>query len=136
MTFLLLRGNRIVGYFDLTMGSVLRSEATPKLVRGLPATPVGAVLLTRLAVDAEHQGQGLGAFLLAEALRKAVVAGDPAGARLVVVVAADETGARFYAHHGFAHHGFAHHGFVAAEYPQRLYRRVKDIRASLEAALH
>ena len=126
-TFLLVHGgegakNRVVGYFSLTMGSVLRAEAPPKLVRGLPAYPVGMVLLARLAVDRNEQGQGLGALLLAEALRKTVAAGEAAAARLVVVDAIDDEAAKFYVHHGF---------IAAPGHPLRLYRRMKDIRASL-----
>jgi len=126
-TFLLVRGgegagNRVAGYFSLTMGSVLRAEAPPRLIRGLPAYPVGMVLLARLAVDRSEQGKGLGALLLAEALRKAVAAGEAAAARLVVVDAIDDEAAKFYAHHGF---------IAAPGHPLRLCRRMRDIRASL-----
>lgn len=123
-TFLLIRGRQVVGYFSLTMGSVLREEAPAGLVRGMPGYPVGMVLLARLAVDRRHQGQGLGALLLTEALRKALTAGESAAARLVVVDAIDEQAADFYRHHGF---------LPAPEHPLRLYRRIKDIRASLES---
>ncbi|MGA3220325.1 MAG: GNAT family N-acetyltransferase [Acidimicrobiales bacterium] len=123
-TFVLVQGGRVVGCFSLTMGSVLRSEAPGKLVRGLPSYPVGMVLLARLAVHSASQGRGLGALLLAEALRKAVIAGEAAAARLVVVDAIDEEAARFYARHGF---------IAVPEHPSRLYRRMKDIRMSLEA---
>lgn len=75
------------------MGSVPREDAPARLVRGLPAYPVGMVLLARLAVDRRHQGSGLGGTLVAEALRKAVAAGE-AAARLVVVDAIDENAAR------------------------------------------
>ena len=86
---------------------------------------VGMVLLARLAVDRAYRGRGLGSLLLAEALRKAVAAGEAAAARLVVVDAIDEQAARFYAHHGFV---------PAPEHQLRLYRRMKDIRLSLEVA--
>ena len=76
-TFVLVGGERVLGYFSLTMGSVHRAEAPPALVRGLPGYPVGMVLLARLAVDARVQGQNLGSLLLAEALRKAVVPARP-----------------------------------------------------------
>lgn len=125
-TFLLIDEIHILGYFSLTMGSVLRSEAPPSLVRGLPGYPTGMVLLARLAVNADHQGQGLGGWLLADALRKAVVAGEAAAARLVVVDAIDAEAVRFYAHHGF---------LAVPEHPLRLYRRMKDIRLSLEKQL-
>jgi len=41
----------------------------------MPAFPVGIALLARLAVDQPQQGRGVGAMLLAEALRMAVAAG-------------------------------------------------------------
>jgi GNAT superfamily N-acetyltransferase len=125
-TFILTRDDRVLGYFSLTMGSVRRQDAPASLVRGLPAYPVGMVLLARLAVDRTEQGKGLGASLLAEALRKAVSAGEAAAARLVVVDAIDDAAVAFYERHGFV---------AAPEHPDRLYRRVKDVRASLEGAV-
>jgi predicted N-acetyltransferase YhbS len=83
------------------------------------------VLLARLAVQRLQQGEGHGALLLTEALRKAVAAGEPAAARLVVVDAIDDRAAAFYAHHGFV---------ATPEHPLRLHWRMKDIRASLGAA--
>ncbi len=123
-TFVATRSGRVVGYFSLTMGSVLRAEAPTKLVRGMPAHPVGMVLLARLAVDRSEQGRGVGAMLLAEALRKAVAAGEAAAARLTVVDAVDEEAAAFYQRYGFVR---------APEHQLRLYRRMKDIRASLDS---
>ncbi len=68
-TFVLAGDDRIVGYFSLTMGSVLRADAPAKLVRGLPAYLVGMVLVARLAFHRNEQGRGIGALLLAEPLR-------------------------------------------------------------------
>lgn len=121
-TFVLVRRDRVVGYFSLTMGSVLRADAPAKLVRGLPAYPIGMVLLARLAVDASEQGKGMGALLLTEALRKAIAAGDAAAARFVVVDAVDDAAVAFYKRYGFA---------PAPEHDRRLYGRMKDIRSSL-----
>lgn len=123
-TFVLVGHDGVIGYLSLTMGSVRRADAPARLVRAMPAYPVGMVLLARLAVHRLHQGEGHGALLLAEALRKAVAAGEAAAARLVVVDAIDDEAATFYAHHGFV---------AAPEHPMRLYRRMKDIRASLTA---
>lgn len=122
-TFVVTRNDQVVSYFSLTMGSVLRHDAPAKLVRGLPAYPIGMVLLARLAVDRREQGQGLGGTLLAEAARKALVAGEAAAARLLVVDAVDENAARFYERHGFIR---------TPELPLRLHRRMKDVRASLK----
>ncbi len=122
-TFLITEDGRIIGYFSLTMGSVRREEAPRRLTRGMPGYPVGMVLVARLAVDRSEQGKGRGALLLAEALRKAVAAGEAAAARLVVVDAIDEQAASFYQRHGF---------FPTPDHPLRLYRRMSDIRASLD----
>jgi predicted N-acetyltransferase YhbS len=123
-TFVVCRsGRRIVGSYSLTMGAVRMTEAPRKLVRGLPGYPIGMVLLARLAIDRKEQGTGLGAELLADALRRALHAGESAAARLVVVDALDDQAARFYQRFGF---------ISAPEHPLRLFRRIKDIRASLQ----
>lgn len=121
-TFLLVDGERTIGYFSLTMGSVRRKDAPARLVRGMPGYPVGMVLLARLAVDRAQQGRGFGGLLLAEALRRAVAAGENAAARLLVVDAVDAATAAFYERWGF---------IEAPEQPLRLFRRLSDIRASL-----
>jgi len=124
-TFVAVRAGRVVGYTSLTMGSVRRSDAPARLVRGLPGYPVGMVLIARLAVDRAEQGTGLGTRLLADALRMAVLAGESVAARLIAVDAIDEQAARFYRQHGFTD---------TLDHRLRLYRRMKDVRASLEQA--
>ncbi len=83
------------------------------------------VLIARLAVDKREQGAGLGTRLLADALRMAVLAGESVGARLVVVDALNEPAAGFYRRHGFTE---------SLDHSLRLYRRMKDIRASMRPA--
>lgn len=124
-TFVVVRRGRVAGYVSLTMGSVQRTDPPARLVRRLPAYPVGMVLIARLAVDRDEQHAGLGARLLADALRMAVVAGDAVAARLVVVDAIDERAGQFYRRHGFT---------ASLDHPLRLYRRMKDVRAGLELA--
>ena len=53
----------------------------------------------RLAVSSAHQGLGLGAAMLANALQRAASADIAAYA--FVVDAKDDQAARFYLHHGF-----------------------------------
>ena len=124
-TIVVVGDNRVVGYVSLTMGSVQRADAPQQLVRGMPGYPVGMVLIARLAVDKREQGAGLGTRLFADALRVAVLAGESVAARLVVVDALDEQAAGFYRRHGFTD---------TLDRPLRLYRRMKDIRASFEPA--
>ncbi len=93
---------RIAGYFTLCAYG-LAPGAVPEAARKLiPRYPmVSATLLGRLAVDVQFQGQGLGAVLLAKALRSAYENAAQVGSSMVVVDALDERAARFYAAHGF-----------------------------------
>jgi GNAT superfamily N-acetyltransferase len=125
-TFVVVKSKLVVAYVSLTMGSVQRADAPVRLVRGLPAYSVGMVLIARLAVDRGEQGKGLGARLLADALRMAIIAGEAAAARLVVVDAINESAATFY----------RHHGFTSDLGELRLYRRMKDVRASLQESVN
>ncbi|WP_367268140.1 GNAT family N-acetyltransferase [uncultured Thiohalocapsa sp.] len=63
-----------MAYYSLSAGS-LDAEALPEAYRRrLPRYPVPVVLLRRLAVATPHQGQGIGAILLANALRRVAAA--------------------------------------------------------------
>ncbi len=91
---------QIAGYYTLASASVLLADLPETLAKKLPRYPsVPAVRMGRLAVDQSFKGEGLGAALLADALRRAVTAEIAAYA--FVVDAKDEAAASFYAHHGF-----------------------------------
>ena len=64
------QGNeRLAGYFSLTTTSLEREVVVNiESLNKLPHFPVPGVLLTRLAVDQRLQGQGLGKYLLEEAV--------------------------------------------------------------------
>ena len=62
---------------------------------------VPVVLLGRLAVDQSNQGQGLGAFLLIDALRRALHISEQVGIRAVEVDAIDDSAHAFYLKFGF-----------------------------------
>jgi len=122
-TYLALTDTALAGYFSLTTGSVRRESAPSRYTRGMPRHPIPTILIARLAVDRPHQGQQLGGRLLAEALRLAVAASDSAAARLVVVDAIDDQAAAFYRRYGF---------IDVPENPRRLFRKISDIRRTLE----
>jgi len=61
----------VVGYFTLAPHVIGRAELSDKVGRG-DLNEIPAILLARLALDAKHQGQGLGAELLVDALSRAV----------------------------------------------------------------
>jgi GNAT superfamily N-acetyltransferase len=93
---------RIAGFFTLAAASVERAQITSGDLARLPAFPVPAVLLARLAVHRAVQGQGLGTWLFDEALTKTLVlaAAGPIGFRVLVTDAKDERAKRFYEQRG------------------------------------
>ena len=94
--------DRVVGYYTLVAAQLEHGQATDAVRRGLSKHfPIPVVLLARLAIDARRQGVGLGAALLADALRRAVRAADEVGIRAVLVDAIDASAASFYARFGF-----------------------------------
>jgi ribosomal protein S18 acetylase RimI-like enzyme len=122
-TYLAVHGETVAGYVSLTTGSVRPEDAPKRLARGMPRYPIGTILIARLAVDVSYQGRHLGSRLLAEGLRRAVAASDAAAARLVVVDAIDDDAVGFYRRWGF---------IDAPDNPRRLYRKMSDVRASLQ----
>ncbi len=118
-TYVLCRGDRVVGYYALAMSSVAHAGAPARLRRGMPE-PVPVVLLARLAVDRAERGTGLGGDLLVDALRRCVRGAREFGARAVVVDAIDEDAAAFY----------RHFDFMELE-SSRLWRRISDVARAL-----
>lgn len=93
---------QICGYFTLCSYGLAPGSVPDEARRHIPRYPqVSATLLGRLAVHQEMQGCGLGAILLAEALRKAYENAYVVGSSMVVVDAIDEQAAKFYTAHGF-----------------------------------
>ncbi|CAM3397722.1 Acetyltransferase (GNAT) domain-containing protein [Paracoccus aminovorans] len=94
-TYVVCAGNRVVGYFCISAGSVERNAAPGKVRRNAPdLIPVS--IIGRLAVSLDHAGKGLGADLLSDALRRIAVASQSIGIGAVLVQAKDEAAKRFY----------------------------------------
>jgi len=100
-TYVLANGNRVLGYYALTPAAVNRQELPARHAKGMPAHPVGVILLARLAVDGSLQGQGYGRALMADAAIRTLQAADLVGARAMLVHARDERAAGFYECLGF-----------------------------------
>jgi len=95
------RSQRIVGYYSIAAGSVLREAVPTRIAKGLANHPVPVLLLTRLAVDRSEKGKGLGGALLKDALMRMAQAADIVGARAVLVHAIDTEAGAFYRHFNF-----------------------------------
>jgi predicted N-acetyltransferase YhbS len=95
-------GERVVGFYALAAASVSPEEATERLIKGQPKhQSVPVVLIGRLAVALDDQGNQLGRSLLQDALLRSASAADSIGARAVVVHAISDDAARFYERFGF-----------------------------------
>lgn len=93
--------NTIAGYYTLAVGSVVGPRLPPDLARGLPGYAIPVVLLGRLAIDQNYQGQRLGEALLLEAFAKAREVAEIAGAYALQVDALHDKAAAFYKKYGF-----------------------------------
>ncbi len=94
-TFVVCAGERVVVYVCISAGAVERSEALGALRRNAPER-VPVSIIGRLAVSRSHSGRGLGADLLADALRRIAAASRDIGIAAVLVQAKSEEARRFY----------------------------------------
>jgi len=100
-TFVALDEANVAGYYSLTVGQVDALEAPERIRHGMGGYPIPVVLLARLAVDRRYQGQGIGAGLLQDAIRRALVIAEQAGIRALLTHPLDEDARRFYLGFGF-----------------------------------
>jgi GNAT superfamily N-acetyltransferase len=91
----------VQGYYDISSHRVSFDALPEDQAKGLPRIDVPVILLGRLAVDGSVQGQGLGAHLLIDALRRAQHVANLVGIRAVEVDAIDDSVRRFYLKYGF-----------------------------------
>jgi GNAT superfamily N-acetyltransferase len=95
-------GTRIHGYYTLLSYGIDVGELPVAVAKKLPRYRlIPATLLGRLAVDQTFQGQGMGEFLLMDALHRALVQSAEIAAAAVVVDAINDGAIRFYRHFGF-----------------------------------
>ncbi len=93
--------NQVLGYYSLSSARIEFEELPPELSQQLPAYPIPAALIARLAVDESTQGEGLGARLLIDALRRILSASEEIAVKVVLVDALDQSAKDFYQHYGF-----------------------------------
>ncbi len=100
-TFVAMDGTNVAGYYSLTLGQVDALEAPERIRHGMGGYPIPVVLLGRLAVDRRYRGQGIGAGLLRDAIRRAFAIAEHAGVRALLTHPLDEEARRFYLGFGF-----------------------------------
>ena len=121
-TYAGLSGETIIGYYTLVVGEVAYEQAADRLRKGLARHPVPVMVLARLAVASRHQGKGIGAGLLKDAMMRTRQAADIAGIRALVVHAKDDPARAFYERYDFT---------ASPSDPYHLFVLLKDLRTGL-----
>jgi GNAT superfamily N-acetyltransferase len=122
-TYVGLVGEVVVGFYTLVSGSVAYERASDRLRKGLGKQDIPIVLLARLAVDRNWQGQSIGASLLKDAMLRTISAADIVGIRAMVVHAKDDRARAFYEHFDF---------IPSPTDPLHLYVLLKDVKKLLQ----
>ncbi|OKH18472.1 GNAT family N-acetyltransferase [[Limnothrix rosea] IAM M-220] len=122
-TYVVCDETQVVGYYCLAAGAIATKLATGKVKRNMP-NPIPVMIIGRLAIDQNWQGQGLGKALLRDAILRVLQAADIAGVRAVLVHAISEQAKHFYEACGFA---------ASPIEPMTLMITVGDARKALES---
>ena len=94
-TYVVCDGNRVAAFYCISAGSIERTAAPSKIRRNAPdIIPISVI--GRLAVSKTYAGQGLGADILSDALRRIAIASQSIGIGAVLVQAKDEAARKFY----------------------------------------
>lgn len=97
VVYLLMEGDRVVGYYTLATTGVTADVLPANMRRELPKYRVlPAAIIGRLAVDQRYRRQGLGAFLSMDAFHHCLRTSKQMGFFAVMVDAKDDNARAFY----------------------------------------
>jgi GNAT superfamily N-acetyltransferase len=103
--FILVESNKpnfMLGYYSLCATALPQGDVPVAARKHIPRYPlVSSTLVGRLAVSETRQGEGLGAVLLADAVRRAYASAAMVGSSMLIVDAINERAAAFYESNGF-----------------------------------
>jgi GNAT superfamily N-acetyltransferase len=99
-TYVVCDDDKVVAYYCLAGGSIVRHDAPGAVRRNMP-DPIPVMVIGRLAVDVNYQNHKLGKALLKDALLRVVQVAEIVGIRAVLVHAILEQAKGFYLKHGF-----------------------------------
>ena len=123
-TFVKSDGDRVLGFYSLSMGAVAFDAAADRMRKGQARHDVPVVLMARFAVDSAAQGRGIGRELFLDALVRSSAAADIVAARAFFTVAKDQDARNFYSRFGME---------PLPGDPLSLFLLMKDVRATLRA---
>jgi ribosomal protein S18 acetylase RimI-like enzyme len=92
----------VIGYYALNAHAIDASTLLEADRKKLPSYPtISAIYLSIVGVQKEHQGSGLGSYLMADAFKRAAEAAEIVGAYFFVLDALNERAAKLYRKLGF-----------------------------------
>ena len=100
-TYVAVNGSTVQGFYSLAMSGIRRENLLEKFSSRFPNFPLPVARLARLAVALDHQGQGLGELLLADALQRCLHISKSIGMVGVIADAKDERARAWYQHYEF-----------------------------------
>ena len=90
----------LAAYYTIASAGIPTTQLPPEMIKRLPRYPtLPAVRIGRLAVELKFHGRGLGGSLLADAVRRTLLA--PPAVFTLLVDAKNDQAAAFYLHYGF-----------------------------------
>jgi len=92
----------ILGFYTLSNSQIARTDIDEKTERQLPRHPIPTITLGRMAVHQTVQGEGHGAILLVDAIKRCCLVSQEVGVYAIVVDVKDANARSFYEHYGFA----------------------------------
>ena len=113
---------QVKAFYALSMGHIQYKDATHRLAKGRGRYPISVAFLTRLAVDQELQGRGLGTALLKDAVIRTVLAASQIGCAAIAVHAISDEVINFYSQFGFE---------LSPGEPRLMMVRLKDIKKAM-----
>lgn len=95
--------NLVKGYYTLANNSISQKVIPEKIRKKLPKSylRIPTILLGRLAIDTHFQNEGLGKYILIDALKRSYEISKTLGSFAVVVDPLDEGAKQFYQKYGF-----------------------------------
>jgi len=109
--------NDVIGYYTLSSNSIDLSDIPYDLAKSLKYAEIPVVIIGRLAVHKDYQGNKLGQTLLIDALKRIVEISALVGNHAVIVDPINESAEKFY----------AKYGFVALKTSKRMFLPLKTI---------
>lgn len=93
--------NDVIGYYTLSSNSIDLNDIPENLAKSLKYAEIPVVIIGRLAIHQDYQGNKLGQTLLIDALKRIVEISALVGNHAVIVDPINESAIKFYTKFGF-----------------------------------